>query len=308
MKIVFFGTSDVGLPILSTLLEENEVLAVVTSPDAPYGRKQELVATPIAQFAQSKNLVTLKPTKVKNNPELWEELKNLQADIFIVVSYGKILPSEVINIPQFKTLNVHFSLLPKYRGASPIQYALLNGDTKTGSSIFILDEGMDTGELLASQEVEIAPNDTYLTLANRLANISAPLLQETLKAYKLGAITTEKQNDEEATYTKLIKKEDGLIDWNKSATEIHNQFRAFIAWPGIYTTWQSKKIKILNCEVYDQEVDKHLVNGTFTRNYIVCGNQSGLVIHSLQLEGKKPSTTEDFLRGYPNILNQQLLS
>lgn len=293
MKIVFFGTSDVGLPILEALLKEHEVISVVTSPDALVGRKQILTPSPIAQFAAQNNLPLLKPEKARNNPELIAQLQNLNVDIFIVVSYGKILPEELLNIPPLKTVNVHFSLLPKYRGASPIQFALLNGETETGTTIFVLDEQVDHGPIIAQAKLDIQPDDTFLTLAPKLSQLSADLLLENLPKYQNKTLTPFDQDHLQATKATLINKQDGKIAWSKTAQEIYNQYRAFIAWPGIWTTWQDKTLKILKC-VPTLETEIPPIK-------IPCGNNTFLRISELQLEGKKPTTDQEFLNGYPNF-------
>ncbi len=290
MKIVFFGTSDIGLPILKGLVANHEVVTVITSPDRPVGRKQVLTATPIADLATEHKIPILKPDKVKNNPKFLSELQKLvtdnSVDIFVVVSYGKILPEELLNIPPLKTINVHFSLLPKYRGPSPVQTALLNGDTYTGTSIFILDKDVDHGPLLAEKKIDIDPNDTNITLQKKLAVISSELILEILPKYQVGDITAQDQDHSQATFSKLINKEDGLIDWNKSAKEIYNQFRAFQPWPGIYSTWQGKKLKILDCKLSE--------------------DKSSLELLTVQLEGKNPANIKDFKNGYPDFDTNKL--
>lgn len=290
MKIVFFGTSEVGLPILEALQTQHEIIHVVTSPDSKVGRKQELTPTPIAQFADEQNLPLSKPEKVKNNPAFIEFLKTLGADIFVVVSYGKILPLELIEIPKLKTINVHFSLLPKYRGPAPIQYALMNGETTTGTTIFLLDELVDHGPVLASKKIEIDQGDTFATLANKLANLSAELILEVLPGYETGAITPQEQNHNEETKTHMISKQDGKIDWqNSTPQEIYNKFRAFSTWPGIWATYNGKVLKIISCELEASE-----------------NNAASLKITEVQLEGKTKMTMKDFLNGHPDFKTSDL--
>ncbi len=297
MKIVYFGTSEIGIPILSALKKHHQVLAVVTTPDKPVGRKQVLSPSAIANEASRLNLPVLKPTKVKNNPEFLEELKKFEADIFVVVSYGKILPVDLLDIPPLKTINVHFSLLPKYRGPAPVQFALLNGETKTGTSIFILDELVDHGPILAMQELDIDPDDTNISLQSKLAITSADLILETLPNYESGKIEPQAQNHDLATGSKIISKEDGKINWDQTAQEIYNQFRAYQPWPGIYTSWQGKILKILDCR-------PHTESSTET---IDCGNKTYLRLITVQLEGKNPVSIKDFLNGYPDFNSKTLL-
>ncbi len=290
MKIVFFGTSDIGLPILEDLIANHQVLAVVTSPDKPVGRKQELTPTPIAELAKQHKIQILKPKKVRDNPDFLSELAEIvdsrYIDIFIVVSYGKILPAELLELPPLKTINVHFSVLPKYRGAAPVQFALLNGETTTGTSIFILDAEVDHGPILATKNIAIDDDDTNATLQTRLAELSSTLLLETLPKYADGSLTPVQQDHGLATFTKLISKEDGLVDWSKPAQEIYNQFRAYQPWPGIYTTWQDKKLKIIDCKLSEDKTTLELI--------------------TVQLEGKNPTSMKDFLNGYPDFEMSQL--
>lgn len=313
MKIVFFGTSDVGLPTLEKLVQHHEVVGVVTSPDALVGRKQVLTPSPIAERAQQLGLHILKPEKVKNNPEILEQLKSLAADIYIVVSYGKILPKELIDTPPLKTLNIHFSLLPQYRGAAPIQSALKNGDATTGTTIFILDEFMDHGPVLAQVAEDIKPDDTFSTLAQRMAEISANKLIEILPAYQNGELTPKEQNHDLATKAPMIKKEDGRIDWSKPAQDIYNTWRAYQPWPGIYTTWNNKFFKILMCmPVTSLDEPKDLFNplpaGTvFQGQYIACGNGTFLELISIQPEGKQPMDIKSFLNGNKDFIDSTLL-
>ncbi len=299
MKIVFFGTSDVGLPILEALLGYHEVIAVITSPDGLVGRSQTLTPTPIARFAASKGLLTQKPSSVKNNPELIEFLRTLGADIFIVVSYGKILPAELLSIPRLKTVNVHFSLLPKYRGPAPIQFALLNGETKTGTTIFVLDEQVDHGPILGQSEMNIKPDDNFVTLAQKLAKASADLLIEILPQYESGQLVPQEQDHEAATPTKLISKEDGRIDWQNTAGSIYNQYRAYSAWPGLWTTWNDKILKILECQ--PASAIEEAEPGQVHDNLVSCGGGSKLELITVQLEGGTPTPIADFLRGYPEF-------
>ncbi len=298
MKVVYFGTSDIGLPILLKLHKEHTIVGVVTAPDKPVGRKQILTASPIAELAQQLHLPVLKPEKVKTNTELLSQLRELHADIFIVVSYGKILPVDLLTIPPLKTINVHFSLLPKYRGAAPVQFALLNGETTTGTTIFILDEALDHGPILAQKSLAIDPDDTNISLQMKLAGLSSDLLATCLRNYEAGAITPKEQNHSEATATRIITKEDGMIDWHKSSQHIYNQFRAYQPWPGIYTTYKDKKLKIISCRPGSQS---NLLPGHVSTTMIGCGNNTSLEIISVQPEGKSVMSIKDFLNGYPDF-------
>jgi methionyl-tRNA formyltransferase len=321
MKIVFFGTSNVALPILEALSRKHEVVAVVTMPDAPVGRSQVLTESPVSVLAKEMNLKTLKPRQVKNNDIFKLELQSLGAELFVVVSFGQILPEEIINLPKFKTLNVHFSLLPKYRGPSPIQSAILNGEKETGTSIFILDEQVDHGPVLAQQPMLIDDDDNSLSLSQKLAFESAELIIPTVDSYTSGTLIAKPQDDTAATHTQHIDKAHGRIDWNKSAQEIYNQFRAFYPWPGVWTKWDGKILKITNCIVADPELLK--ASGTaetcgtvLEGGIVVCapvrrslgegGENTYLQINTLQLEGKKETKILDFLNGYNNFVGSNL--
>lgn len=310
MKIVFFGTSNVALPILEELRKQHEIVAVVTSPDATVGRKQELTESPVSALAKDLKWTLLKPEKVKSNTEFINQLQSFGADIFVVVSYGKILPLEIINLPPLKTINVHFSILPKYRGSSPMQYALLNGDTQTGTSIFILDEKVDNGPILAQESANIEPWDNFFTLSDKLAKLSAKLILPTLEKYAQGQITPLPQQETEATFTKIISKQDGKIDWAKPANEIYNKFRAFFPWPGIWTTWNGQNLKITDC-VYTElqmggSTDAYRKGQVLEGGIIVCGNNSALKINQLQLAGKNEVNISEFLNGYQTFVGSTL--
>lgn len=309
MRIVFLGTSEVGLPTLEALVQHHQVVGVLTSPDAPVGRKQVLTPSPIAVRAQELGLLVLKPEKVKNNPEVLEELEKLAADIYIVVSYGKILPKELIDAPPLKTLNIHFSLLPQYRGAAPIQAALKNGETVTGTTIFVLDELLDHGPILTQAQESILPDDTFVTLAQRMADISAHKLIEILPLYQSGALVPQEQNHELATKAPMLKKDDGKIDWSKTAQEIYNQWRAYQPWPGIYTTWNGKLLKILACaaRVDSEQWTVNSKPGTvLSDGTIACGQNTHLRIHTLQPEGKQSMDIKSFLNGNTNFISSFL--
>ena len=305
MRIVFFGTSNVALPVLEILYRHHDVAAVITSPDAASGRKQTLAESPVSVLAKEMDIELLKPEKVRGNADFLAQLRQLQADLFVVVSYGKILPAEVINLPPHKTLNVHFSLLPKYRGASPIQYALLNGESQTGTSIFVLDEKMDTGPIVAQKAVAVEADDNFVTLSQRLAYLSAQLLLDTLPKYVSGEAAPVSQDEALSSYTKIINKADGQVDWHKSAREIYNQFRAFYPWPGIWTQWNGKKMKILDCET--KKTEPGLLPGVVGADgWVGCGGDSALRLKLVQLEGKSQVGMAAFLNGYPKFIGSTL--
>lgn len=308
MRIVFFGTANFALPILEALKSQHEIAGVVTTPDAPVGRKRQLIESPVSMLAKELGLKTLKPEKLDR--QLKVELEALRAELFIVVAYGKILPDEFITLPEFKTVNVHASLLPKYRGPSPIQFALLNGDAETGTTIMVMRPELDTGPILAQEKLIVAPDDTYVTLADRLAKLSVAVLMPAMEDYVSGKLEPRPQNESEANWSKIISKEDGKINWDRSSWEVYNQFRAFFPWPGIWTTWQGQKLKILDCSpLPSPAVAAEQTNNPGTvlaGGAVVCGSGSLLQINSLQLAGKNETRIENFLRGNGSLISSRL--
>lgn len=308
MKIVFFGTANVALPVLEALRKEHEILAVVTKPDAEAGRNQDLTESPVSALARDLKLTTFKPENTKNNPEFLAQLQNLGADIFVAVAYGKILPLEIINLPPHKTINVHFSVLPKYRGPSPMQQALLNGDEQTGTSVFILDEKIDDGPLLGQEIANIDPDDNYFTLSDKLAKLSAGMINQVIADYTSGKITPLPQDESQASFTKIITKVDGKVDWTKTAAEIYNQFRAFYIWPGIWTTWNGKILKIIDClpSVGADTIRPYQAGEVLTGGVVACGGGTILQIKALRPEGKSDMGITDFLNGQREFVGSKL--
>ncbi len=247
MKIIFFGTSNVALPVLEALHQHHDIPAVVTMLDAPAGRKKELQESPVSVLAGELGIRTLKPNRLTGNDVARLDLESLQPDLFIVVSYGNILPANYLNIPKYKSLNLHFSLLPKYRGPSPVQTTLWNGDEFAGVTLMQLDEKLDHGPVLTAEKYPVDADDNFLTLSTRLAHESARLLVSAIPDYINQRLSPRPQDEAQATTTKIITKQDGKINWNQTAREIYNQFRALYPWPGIWTTWDGKMVKIIDC-------------------------------------------------------------
>jgi len=314
LKFIFFGSSEFSVIVLKHLIDNSYLpLAVVTAPDMPVGRKQILTPTPIKILAQEKNIPVLQPENFVVNKNFCSLLQNFgskQTDIFIVASYGKIIPKNILDLPKFGALNVHPSLLPKYRGASPIQAAILNGETKTGVTIILMDEKMDHGPILSQVDCAISENEIFFELHNRLAEIGAELLIKNIPEFLSGKIKPKDQNHDTATFCKIIKKENGEIDWQKSAKEIYNQWRAYSLWPGIFCQLainnQQTTIKFIKINIADKNVtptfrsDKSN-NDFFVQNkklYIAAGDGQMLEIIKLQPEGKKIMTASDFINGY----------
>lgn len=304
IKFIFMGTPEFGAIILKWLCQANyKPILVVTSPDKPKGRKQILTPPPVKVVAQKYKIPIAQPERIMNYEF---EIKNLKPDLILVVAYGQILPKEVLEIPKYGCLNVHPSLLPKYRGASPIQYAILNGDKETGVTIILMDEKMDQGPILTISKFQITnPKITYLELHNKLAELGAKLLIETIPKWVKGEIKPKSQDESKATYTKILTKKDGKIDWQKSAEEIERQIRAFDPWPGSWTLWEGKRIKILKARVLKNEKKSYLLGRTLINPQnelcVQCGKDF-LIVERLKLEGKREMTSEEFFRGHPNFI------
>lgn len=310
-NIIFIGTPDFAVPSLNKLIESNyNIITVITQPDKKVGRKQELIYSPIKKVALEHNIPLLQPQKVK---EITKEIKKLQPDIIITAAYGQIIPKDILNIPKFGCINIHGSLLPKYRGASPIQYAILKGEKKTGITIMEMDEKMDEGDIITQKDIEIKNTDTSLSLHDKLSILGANLLLETLPKIFDNKVKCSPQNHSKATYTKILKKSDGKIDWNMSADEIDNMVRAFYPWPGTYAELRIlnqesgiKRLKIIKAGVY--KISNELKPGSVFKaqdeNLAIKCNKNALILEKVQLEGKKEMLGKEFLRGYPNILNK----
>ncbi len=307
-KIVFLGTPKFAVPFLSALAKTDfKPVLVVTQNDEPSGRKQIKQSPPVKVAADSLGLEVLQP---KNQKELAEVLKNLKPDVCILVAFGEIIKKEILSIPKFGFVNIHPSLLPKYRGASPVQAAILNGDKKTGISIMVLDEQMDHGPIIAQKEMPVADSDNSEILHQKLAEAGSQLLLETLPKYFSGEITPVAQNHAKATFTKIITRQDGQINWQNSAIEIERQFRAFYPWPGVFTAWAGKRLKIVNLSVVEGNLEPKLPPGTIflTQNQdlaVACG-RGAVLLKTVQLEGKKETAGKDFARGYSKIINAVL--
>jgi methionyl-tRNA formyltransferase len=309
MKIIFFGTSEFGAIILKKLVQAGLLpVLVVTTPDKPAGRKQMLTPPPVKVLAKAQGPEVFQPEKFNQDAIRFIQEKN--PDLFVVAAYGKILPKTVLSIPQKGSLNVHPSLLPKYRGPSPVQAALLNGDKETGVSVIVLDEAMDHGPIIASSNFKIQnPKLTYPNLHNELAKIGADLLIKTIPDWIAGKIKPVPQDDSKATYTRILQKEDGRIDWSKEAMYIERQVRALYPWPGTFTTCETdgkqKMIKILKASVLPQERPIGKPGQAFPSPLPGIAIQTGkdaLVIEELQLEGAKPMSSKEFLLGHKNFL------
>ena len=298
MKIVFMGTPDFAIPSLKILIENNhQILAVVTTPDKERGRGQKITFTAVKQFAVENNIPVYQPEKLKGNNEFVELMKSLNPDLFVVVAF-RILPKEVFEIPKFGSFNLHGSYLPKYRGAAPIQWTLINGDEETGLTTFKLAEKVDTGNIYLQEKVKINPDDNFESLHDRMSLIGADLVYKTVTMIENGSFNLQAQDDSLASPAPKISKETCLIDWNKPASEIHNLIRGLSPHPVAYFLHNSKVIKIYKSEIVK---DLNLKPGEYyqskTELFIGCGKDA-LKIIEIQQEGKKRMNTEEFLRGF----------
>ncbi|HEY6250739.1 MAG TPA: methionyl-tRNA formyltransferase [Candidatus Angelobacter sp.] len=301
MKLVFCGTPQFAVPSLEKLMAGGfDLRLVVSQPDRLQGRGMQLAAPPVKQSALKLGLPVVQPEKIRKNEEFQKQLAEIAPDGIIVVGYGRIVPPWMLQLPPLGNINVHGSLLPKYRGAAPIQWAIANGEMVTGVTTMRLDEGLDTGDILLQRKMEILPQDTAITLAPRLAAQGADLLLETLYGIDQGSVTGIAQNHSQATLAPILKKEDGLVDFNRSATEIHNRLRGFQPWPGAYTMFRNKNLKIIDARLSPELLS--LATGELRiqgdKLFVGCGEGTTLELIQLQPEGKKAITVKEFMSGY----------
>ncbi|MFA6524844.1 MAG: methionyl-tRNA formyltransferase [Patescibacteria group bacterium] len=307
-RVAFFGTPDFAVPALQALLSMPEiyVLAAVTQPDKPAGRKQELTAPPIKKLAEQYNLPVCQPERIKS-VKFEQCLRNVNLDLAIVVAYGKIIPEKVLDIPKYGWLNIHGSLLPKYRGASPIQAAILNDEKETGITLMKIDAGLDTGAIINQKTIPIMSGDNFESLHDKLALLGADILKSSLLDYLNGKLKPVPQDDLKATKTLIIKKEDGKIDWSKDASVIARHIRAYNPWPGSFCKYYNKTLKIHSAEIADAKVQLSPGKISYIDNSLVIGCGKGnLKVTELQLEGKRLQTANEFINGIPDFRNAQL--
>ncbi len=297
-KIVFMGTPEIAVPSLKALVENGfDIPLVITQPDKPKGRGQAVQFPPVKDYALTAGLKVYQPEKIKNNTEVMEKLKSISPDFFAVVAYGKILPQDVLDIPKIAPVNVHFSLLPKYRGPAPVNWAIMNGEEETGVDTMLMDAGMDTGDILLTAKIPILKKNAG-ELADELAVTGAELLIKTLNEFE--SITPVKQDDNKATKAPMMNKDMGLIDWSQDASQIERMIRAFTPWPASYSTLDSKKVKIFKSDVVESNHNAAagtVINIEKDSITVACGNNA-LKILELQLEGKKRMDAKSFLAGY----------
>ena len=309
MRVVFMGTPEFAVPALEALIGRYEVVAVYTQPDKAAGRGRVIEESPVKKAALQHNLFVLQPENFKSI-ETRAQLSDLRPDVIIVAAYGQILPPSVLAVPPFGCLNIHPSLLPKYRGVAPVPAAILNGDEFTGVSIMLLDKGVDTGPVLTMVHVPVTPQDTAGSLMEKLSRTSAQLLMDTLPGWFRKEIKPQPQNNADASYTKMLIKEAGEIDWKLPAVQIWRQVRAYQTWPGCYTRWQGKQLKIVEAAPLAGEGIKETgVVVAVKEGAAVFGITTGdgiLGVTKVQMEGKKVVTAKEFLNGQRQIIGAVL--
>ncbi len=299
ISTVFFGTHTFAATILQGLIDSGlfDIQLVITQPDRPVGRRQEMQKSPAKLLAEKHNLPLAQPSSLKSYV-----IGHMSYDVGICAQYGLIIPEAILNYPKHGTINVHTSLLPRYRGASPIQTALLNGEAQTGVTIMKMDAGLDTGPIILQKPLNIAPEDTYTTLDEKMAKIAILGLLEAIPQYISGALQPIPQDNTKATITKQLTREDGRVDWQKTAQEIYNQWRGLTPWPGVWTEFEGKRIKLHKIKPNDKNIDHGSVISD--QNRLLFGCKTGAIeILELQVEGKNKQTAKEFVNGYKGKLN-----
>ena len=301
LRLLFCGTPHFAVPTLQHLLSQSDfqVAAVITQPDRPRGRGQQLSSSPIKEAALAANIPVHQPEKIRS-PETQTLLQNLAPDVIVIIAYGQIIPARLLPIPQLGWINLHASLLPKYRGAAPINWAIANGETISGLTTMRIDAGMDTGDILLQEKIKIAPDETAPELTKKMSDAGAPLMAETLRGIATGKLTPRPQNHDQATYAPLLKKEDGRIDWNRPAQEIYNRMRAFDPWPGAYTSFHGQA-----CHLWTEPFSSRTLTssppGTILQEagqiLISCGHATLLRLLSVKVQGRKQVSAVEFANG-----------
>ena len=312
IRIGFLGTPSLASRVLADLIADPhfEVVFVVTNPDKPIGRSGELQPTPVKKLALEHHITVYTPTKIRDNIDFFGQLSNHNCDYFIVVAYGRILPKEILDMPKKMCINVHGSILPKYRWASPIQAALLHGEKETGVTIMKMSEGMDEGDILKIREIPINPLETSETLFEKFAQVSWPTLITALDELEHGGITPLPQDHSQATYCTKIEKEDGLIDWSKSSEEIYHMWQAYTPWPGIYTMYEGKRLILEQVENEEWRMKNTEKIGTIVKLddgkiWVIC-REWILTLEQVKLEWKKSQNIKDFVNGNQNFISYNL--
>ncbi|PYK28139.1 MAG: methionyl-tRNA formyltransferase [Verrucomicrobia bacterium] len=298
MRIVFIGTGEVGVPTLQGLLKsEHDVVGVVTQPDKPVGRSQQIEPPPIKRIPITTNIAILQPPRIKD-PHAIEEIRAITPDVIVVMAYGQILARAVLEIPKIACLNLHASLLPRWRGAAPIQAAIAAGDQETGITVMYMDEGLDTGDILLERKLDILPTDTGASLHERLAQVAPEALFESLRLLTAKSAPRIPQDNAQATYAPKLKRDDGRIDWSEPAEVIERKIRAFNPWPGAFIKLGDRNLKVFSASLVNRSGKPGEILRSEKELVIGAGNDA-LALGEVQLEGKKRMSAAEFLRGYP---------
>src|SRR5712691_4181479 len=322
LRIIYMGTPQFAVPPLEALIQGAapgavlprgyEIVTVITRPDKAVGRGQEIVYSPVKEVVLSQGIPVWQPGSLKR-PENIEALAAYQADLFIVAAFGQILPQAVLDLPRYGALNIHASLLPKYRGVSPIAEAILQGDTEAGVTIMLIDAGVDTGPMLLKCSIPISEDETSGSLTSKLAELGSQALLEALPLWITGKITPEPQDELRASHTHMLRKEDGEISWELPAAVLARKVRAYTPWPGAYSHWRGKLLRIVSAHSVPMEPGEPVPPGTVTvreeaghKTLAIVTGSGFLVVKQIQLEGKKAVSAEEFLRGYPQIIGEVL--
>jgi methionyl-tRNA formyltransferase len=299
LNLVFCGTPRFAVPTLEKLVEAGfQIELVVTQPDKPRGRGMEMSPSPVKQRALELGLPVVQPDSIKNNEEFRSELLSLKPEAIIVVGYGRLIPQWMIDLPQLGNINLHASLLPKYRGAAPIQWAIACGETVTGVTTMKIDSGLDTGDILLQKETPIEPKDSAETLAPRMATIGAGLMSDTLHGLRAGTVHPTRQDNSKASLAPILKKEDGKIEFHRSAGEIYNRLRGFQPWPGAYTSFRVKNLQVWDAKPLQRVLNEAELVLEADRLIVGCGKGTALELLLVQPEGKKLMAARDFVHGY----------
>ena len=300
-RVVFCGTPWFAVPSLKHLLEHQdfEIVGVFTQPDRPRGRGQEISYSPVKEIALAEKIRVFQPAKVRA-PEVEQQLRELTPEMIVIIAYGQIIPARLLGIPKYGWINLHASLLPKYRGAAPIHWAIVNGETRTGLTTMRIDAGMDTGEMLLQEELAIGADETAPELAGRMAEAGAPLMLKTLRGLVAATVTGRAQNHAEATLAPPLKREDGRIEWARSAEEVYNRMRGFAPWPGAYTEFRGQTCHVWGKPVSNEKAEAAPPGAIFARGAmvrVVCGAGSLLELGNVKLEGRKEVRAAEFANG-----------
>jgi methionyl-tRNA formyltransferase len=304
MRVIFMGTDKFAVPALEALIDsEVELMCVITQPDRPKGRSLKLAFSPVKEVAIGNNLTLHQPNRVREKEFIDQVLKPLKPDVIIVAAFGQILPKAVLDLPLHGCVNLHPSLLPKFRGAAPIQRAIMEGEKGTGVTIMFMDEGEDTGDIILQEKMEIDTSDSAETLSQKLAHLSASLIHKALRLSQSGTIPRQPQDHSKASYAPRLRKEDGLIDWERSAFEIHNLIRGTIPWPGAYTTFREAiQVKIWKSQLLESSHPSvspgTIIDVLLDKGIVVATGENDLAVNTIQPASKSKMTARDFVNGY----------